>query len=208
MLGPSHAPASPLAPASYCWRQGEDRSVEGGCPVMGKSPGDGSTCNPWQPLSNTARKAGVLFQDGLHLIPLIMSAGRCHSSTGLFSIPAQWQDGQFPLRGQKTTEVGRKMASERCPHPNPQYLCTCHLTWKREISGEIKLRILRWGLAILDYPCRPRWAEEGGRRLRGRVTQREGDLRGHCGLWDGREPWSTKYGQPPDAGKRKERDSS
>lgn len=65
------------------------------------------------------------------------------------------------------------MASERRPHPNPQNLCVCHLTWKREISGEIELRILRWGLALLYYPRRPRWAEEGGRRLRGRVTQHE-----------------------------------
>lgn len=86
---------------------------------MGKGPGDGSTCNPWQPVSNAARKAGVLFQDGLHLITLVKSAGCCNVSTGLFSIPAQRQDGQFPLSGQKTTEVGRKMASERRPHPNP-----------------------------------------------------------------------------------------
>ena len=33
---------------------------------------------------------------------------------------------------------------QRCPCPNPQNLWICYLTWQKDFTGVIKLKILRW----------------------------------------------------------------
>lgn len=109
--------------------------------------------------------------------------------------------------------VGRVMALQRCPCPNPQVMWICYVAKGNEGNRQnwvcwtvdLKIGILSWIIRMGTLqPQRSLNVEEEGRRVSVSVMWREKNSTSDCWLWGWRKRPQAKEGrQPCEAGKGK-----